>query len=199
MSFYKSRVPISDKKKECLVVEILGEEYEICDSSSSNLWANSKTGFYGSGILNKKTDPRRTERIGLLGEMAFSKITKLPYDFTYKIRGKTEDFIFNGKTIDVKTSAKYPNYESGLIYAQNEKGKLIKIKPDYFVFSFIMEEDREKKIAKICFVGYTNREYIQTLPIVKARQGFHKNYEVPFLELKSINQLLKKITKNKEK
>lgn len=192
---YTQRVEIAGKKKKCYIVEVKDKDYEICSEASGNLWANSKTGYYGSGILNKKDDPHRTERIGLLGEMAFSKITNLPYDFTYKVRGKPQDFNFDDYSIDVKTSAKYPAFEAGLIYAQNEKGKLVKIKPDYFVFSFLMEEDREKKFAKLCFLGYIKKKHLENLEMVKARQGFHMNYEIPFIELKPLVKLIQKINK----
>ena len=174
-------------------ISVSGKDYIECEEASHNLWCNSKTGHYGSGILNNQSDPRKTERIGLLGEKSFSLATGLSCDFSYKRNGDSGDFLIQNIRIDVKTSAKYPTYKAGLIYAEHENGVAIELKSNIYVFAYLKSEDTIKKLATISFLGYTYRETILQLQKVPAIKGKHKNYQVSFDSLKPIDRLITNI------
>jgi hypothetical protein len=79
-------------KKDCVTVKLNSEEYAFCAESAQDLWANTKKTAYGKGILNSEQDKTRTERTGILGEMAFAKIAGLVVDATYSEGGALHDF-----------------------------------------------------------------------------------------------------------
>src|SRR5574337_737239 len=142
-------------------VEVLGHNYDLCQQASSNLWANTKKGRYGSGLINSNKDPRKVERVGLLGEMAFSILSKLPVDFGYKEGGASYDFILkDGRTVDIKTESKLHDYNCGLIYAISDWGKPIMLRADLYVFCYLKEESKDNKKAVINFLGYCTQDFV---------------------------------------
>ena len=91
-----------DGIKQIIRVVIEVDEYAFCDKNSKQMWANKKTGDWGKGMMNNPNDPRRVERSGLLGEMAFSKFIGQPVEFEYKESGDGgTDAIFFGKRFDI--------------------------------------------------------------------------------------------------
>lgn len=177
---------------DALVVLIEGEEYDKCEEYSHKRACNKKTGEWGKGMINKDGDPRKVERTGLLGEMAFSKIFGYPIDLTYREDGDRYDFIMpKVGTIDIKTASKFPHYRSGLIKAPYKKDRTLKKLPcDMYVFAYIDSEDIQNKKAKIVVVGGRLRRDIQKLPTVPARMGSHSNYEITYSTLNPTSKML---------
>lgn len=178
-----------------IAVKIQENEWEWCDRVSGNLWANSKKNHYGRGIINSEEDKFKAERCGLLGEMAFSKISGLAVDGSYQKGGKPFDFEspIGGEKIDIKTASKLNAWKAGLIYCETSSGNEITLNADIYVFSYIADEDRLNKKATIIIIGWCQKELVINKPKVKARVGFHLNKEIPYKELTPINTLIEKI------
>lgn len=177
--------------KICATVIIQGEEYLLCEKKSHERWCNSKPGNYGKGIGRTDNDQHKPARVGLLGELAFSKLYGGKVDFSYKKFGDKQDFIINGKKIDVKCAMK--NYGSMLIYYQNEWGKNIPVEKDIYVAGFIEEEDREKNFAKITMVGYATKEDVVNAETKKGK-GEHLNKVLKYEKLRQLPSLKKNST-----
>jgi hypothetical protein len=185
-------------RKECILVEIKNQEYIACDVASHNFWGSSKAGTYGRGLLNSKNDPRKTERIGLLGQMAFGKLTNEPVDLNYIYGGDKQDNLIFGKyRLDIKCAAR--NYGSNLIQKTNEYGIQQKIDKDIYVGSFLDSENREDKKAAIILVGFCLMKDVKCATIAPARRGNHINYEIPFEKMRPIEKLISTINNFKEK
>lgn len=177
------------KQYECYVIKVMGVEYQKCVEASMEYWANSKKGFYGSGIGKTEKDENKPVRTGLLGEMAFGKLCGTPVDLSYRKYGDKYDTTLNGKTIDIKCAMR--NYGSILIYQKNEWGKIIPLDNNIYVAAYISEEDRKAGYAIVHIVGYATNRDVKKCPIKPARRGRHFNYEVSFDILKSLDKLLK--------
>ncbi len=165
-------------------VEIGPEDYQIAEEAAKNMWCHSKKGFYGKGILNSAKDPYKTERIGKLGEMAFSKKFGYPMNNEYVKGGTAHDFTMkNGATIDVKTAAFYPDYKAGLIYAANAAGELVKLKSDIYVFFFLLQELKKEKTACVAMVGFCTKFFALQQELSPAIRGNHYNYMLAYDKL----------------
>ena len=169
------------------IVVISPEDYIACDESSRNMWANKKSGMYGKGLNNTDDDPFRVERVGRLGEMGLARLLGTYPDLAYKEGGDSGDIIFNGLSID--TQVAFRNYGCGLIYAINEWGNVITVKSDIYVFGYLKSEDRDANSAEIAYVGWAPRKLIMEQPILPARKGRHKNYEIEYSELLPLSEL----------
>jgi hypothetical protein len=178
---------------DCVTVKLTPEEWKVCHDVSSNMWANSKTGHYGKGLINTKEDPYFAERVGKLGEVAFSKISGLPVDTKYKDKGDDFDFITDAGKIDIKTSCKLPSYKKLLVTGATSTRKLYDIKSDIFVSAFLAYEDREARKATIVIVGWCNKDQLMKGGLQKGRAGKHFNYEVHYRNLRPIAELLEMI------
>lgn len=187
--YHKSKLN-PDDNKEVYVVHIAPKQYDICSEAAQNMMCSSKPGFWGRGMLNTKEDPFRVERLGRLGEMAFGLLIKQKIDTKYRKKGDKYDFILNGKRIDVKTAAQKPKYMCGLVRTENEKTKKIDLSSDIYVFGYVVREWAEEKKAKICLVGYMNKEDIIIREKKPAKYGYHMNYECPYSELLDIGDLV---------
>jgi hypothetical protein len=179
------------ESKDCIIVEIDGEEYAACDqvSQGDNYWANSKTGAYGSGLGNTTTDKFKSVRTGLLGQMAFGKLFNQPVDLQYKQGGDKYDNKIGEHTYDMKCAMR--NYSTGLIYHTNEWGKKQLLNKDIYVFAYVESEDRENQKAKIVFTGFALKCDVEKCDVEKGFKGNgHLNYVVPYSKLKSITKLL---------
>ena len=190
----KTDIVCRGKKLDVFEVNVSGEEYEKCEYHSTDMWANEKTGQFGLGLANSKDDPRKVERNGNFGELAFSKLFALPVDFSYKKGGDDQDFMLFGASVNIKNAIR--NYESGLIRAITDKGYKLQINNNVYVFSFTKNENKELKQATIIIVGYEIKENILKRKIVPARKGDHKNYDIPYEELKPISKLYDLYFKN---
>ena len=182
--------PKRDQKKVAWslpVVDVSGYEYELCEAHSHNMWSSSKSGFYGEGILNTETDECLTERTGTLGEMAYGKLFHTAVDLSYRHKGDNKDFISFDISIDMKT-AREP-YGSGLVMCRNERGIAIRLKCDVYVFGFIVNEDREGKLATIAFVGWCYRDDLNMLPEKPSpkAKAQHRNKEMPYEKMKPMS------------
>jgi hypothetical protein len=170
-------------------IKVDGKNYEACDEASKSWWTkNKKGGEWNPGLLNSPYDPRKTERVGILGEMAFGIMTGLPVNLAFKEFGNTTDFDVLKYTLDVKTAAK--NYGAALVRCVDEYGRLMPLNNDIYSFAYLEFEDREAKEAIIAHVGYQTKSVLSSRPIVPARKGSHKNYEIPYHELKTMSMFM---------
>lgn len=170
-------------------VIISGELYRACDSFSKMMWANEKTGEWGGGMVNHKKDPRRVERIGCLGEMAFSEISGIPMSMEYRKGGDRHDFFLkDGTSVNVKTASR--NYGKGLVRAVSADGYDLDLQSDMYVFGYIEKEDVLRGCSAVVLVGYETRHRIATRKIKPAMVGNHQNYEIPFRELGDLRDIV---------
>lgn len=165
-------------------VMIHPEEYEICLSASDNMWCSKNKGH-----INSKTDQKKAERIGRLGEMAFGKLFNLSIDAEYHEYGDTMDFFYKKNKINIKTACKYPEYEAGLVKIRNNKKEKIKLNQDLYVFGYLKNECRQTKRASIVIVGYQTKDFILTKDEKYAKLGNHYNYEIPYSNLLDIKEI----------
>lgn len=170
-------------------ITITSDLYQKCEECSQNRWSNKKKGQFGRGLINKKEDPCRAERVGLLGEAALAQYINRKVDYKYKEGGSPFDFHLNNLTIDIKTAAK--SYGCGLIRAKTVNNTVIELKSDLYVFAFLESEDKEKKEATVILRGWLKREEIEKCNIVPARIGDHLNYEARYEDLRPIEELPK--------
>lgn len=177
-------------KRNCVTVKLNSEEWNFCHEASTEYWSQSKKGSYGKGILNTNEDPARVERTGLLGEVAFAKISSLVVDATYSEGGEPHDFSGDWGSLDIKTASKLQTYKSILVYSQTESGKNIPLTSEIYVGAFISHEDIEAQKATVVIVGWCTKEAIAAKPLVKARKGWHLNKEMPYSELRDLGELL---------
>ena len=159
-------------------VDISGEEYLICDNFANNMWSSSKKGHWGRGLINSKDDTHKAERTGILGEMAFAKCFGLGLDIEYRKGGKAIDFLScNNQKIEIKTAAKRPKYDAGLVKC------LKNLKADIYVFGYIEKDDKDNHIANITLIGFDYKENIIKQKKNKAKVGNHLNYELKYEKL----------------
>lgn len=168
-------------------VVISGEDYKVC--SEIEMWSSSKKGNYGKGLKNTAEDPKRVERSGKLGEMAFARLCGLGVDLSYRKLGDDMDFSIMGIKIDVKTSLR--NQGFGLIYAQAPGGRKLDLKCDRFVFAYIADDNREEEEATVVVVGYVKKLALENRPLVPGwRGGGHMNYLLYYSECEPISKIL---------
>jgi hypothetical protein len=179
------------KEKECVMIEIEGEEYELCEkiSSGDNFWGNSKPGVYGAGLGRTADDKFKPARTGILGQMAFAKLTNEPLDDVYRKYGDKQDNLLGKYKVDVKCAMR----DSGksLIYHTNELGKKIPLDKDIYVCGYVESEDRANKKAKIVMVGFALKKDVANSKVEPGKKGGHLNYVVPFETMKPILGFLK--------
>jgi hypothetical protein len=184
----ESVILIKGKAIKVLEVIVEGKDYDVCDNFSKAMWANKKKGKWGSGLINSEEDERKAERTGLLGEIAFAKIFGFPIDIEYCKGGKSNDFLScvntkDGITIDIKTAARRPKYNAGLVRCTNGWGKPAKLSADIYVFGYVESEDRRNKLSKLIMVGWDYKTNIMKHKKNRAKMGNHYNYEVEYLRL----------------
>ena len=178
----------------CLEVVVLEEEYRLCEQAASgdNFWGNSKKGAYGAGLAKTVDDPFKPARTGLLGQMAFAKVFRLPMDLKYRQGGDDFDNTIGGCKIDIKCATK--NSGESLVYKTNEYGREVPINKDIYVLSYLQEEDRQKQYAKIIIVGFNFRKDVLKSEVKPGYKGKgHMNYVLPFLDARPIDHLLEKV------
>ena len=164
------------------IVDICGDEYQMCINSSGNFWANEKEGGeWDPGLISVEGDEHKPVRTGLLVEVAFAKLFGVPVNFEYSFGGVANDFSFGNLTVDTKC-ARY-NYGAGLIRAEDEWGRKTPLVSDVYAFGYIIEEDRVNLKVQVALVGSIPKEDVEGYPIKKARKGKHKNYDIPYKEL----------------
>ena len=176
-------------EKECIVVKVEGPEYEECERASQgdNFWANSKKGVYGAGLGATDDDEFKPVRTGLLGQMAFGKLTGLPVDTEYRPGGDHHDNLICNKKFDMKCAMR--NRGNQLIYHTSERGKRIPLDKDVYVCSYVEEENRAAKTATIIMTGFALRNQVGQCE-VKQGKGEHLNYVLFYDTLRPIKELI---------
>ena len=171
-------------------ITLTKEEFEVCDYESHRRWSNTKSGIYGSGMINSIQDPCRAERIGLYGEMAYAKIFADKVDCVYRWLGDKQDFILFDNKVDVKCASN--DRQVGLIYYINPEGKYIHLDKDIYVFGNLLEENLIEKRCKVQLFGWCLFDDIKSRNEVRParfKASPHFNLEMPYSLLNSIYTL----------
>lgn len=162
------------------------DEIEIAKLASQS-WDTKNWGRagYNGGLLNSARDPRRTERLGIIGQIAFGKAMNREVDLSYKRGGDDYDDVVLGQTIDVKLSQR--NYGCGFVTSTKSGDSMMSFK-DIYVFSYLESESDSHASVKIQGIkSFVNFKLNWLTP---ARRGTHYNWEVPFRDLVPIEQLI---------
>jgi len=182
--------------KDCIIVDLSGEEYAVCDAASNHMACNYKKGTYGRGMANTKDDKRRVERTGLLGQMGLAKLIHEPCDLKYRPRGDEQDFLVLDKfKLDVKCACY--DYKCNLIKKMDEEGKPQIIDKHIYISSYMQEEDRKAGTCQIHFVGFFTLNDVLKSRVARGRKGSHINYEIYFRNARPITSFVSRILKEK--
>lgn len=183
---------------DCIRVVIEGDEYLACEQAALNFWAKEKGGHYGKGAINTEEDETKCERVGLLGQMAFSKLTDDVVDLEYKKGGdKYDNIIFGKYKVDVKCAHK--KGDENLIQKKTEKGYEMKIDKDIYVGAFLdPEENCFKKMAVVILVGFCFKKEVLSSKVKKSPIGNWYNYVMHFGDMRPICGFIETLNKFKE-
>ena len=157
-------------------------------SKSKNFWI-SKNNFteYERGFLGNGKKPFLPVFFGLLGEKAFSIITKKNVNFNYIVGGdKGYDFILNNKKINVKLSLNKNKKIAGYIKVK----KLYNC--DIFVFSktnFNQNKIDTNQNVNVKFLGYLDKKDLGKQPKRNGIDG-KPMYVVDVNNLKPMRELI---------
>lgn len=79
-----------------------------------------------------------------------------------------------------------------LVFGKYKTGKVLELKSDYFVSSFVAYESRDLRKATIVIVGYCTKDELLSGGLVRARakKCSHYNYERHYRDLHSVSELL---------
>lgn len=161
------------------------DEVAIAKEVSKN-WGTQTWGDcgYNGGLLNSESDPRRTERIGIYGQIAFGKLMNRPVDLAYRADGDAYDDYFRERSIDVKTAKQHCS--RGLVTAAKSKHRAMRHK-DIYVFSFLeFESDPQVYIQ---FAGALALKDFSVNWLKVSPYG-HLNWSVPYGSLNPIPKLI---------
>ena len=201
------------EKKKMIINLTKSEVYESLriakKFSKKESWSkkNDKFSRWGAGLLNMGKISYKAELIGTLGEMSFSKVSKLPIDSEYKERGN--NFDFKAKLLPVKRKVyievKTRMRDMGDVYVKryDENDKMILLKSDIYVFCHLITSwnriekditnDENMGSVKVKIDGVISKKKLEAKDIYPAFNGVHKNIVCPTTELANIDELLKLI------
>lgn len=138
-----------------LSVIVEGEDYDevLKTSDFMSCYGGHRRGEWASGYMNTKDDPKRAQRTGRIGEVAFAKLMHLQVDGEYRYDGDEYDFKIHGKTIDVKTS--FAHGDPYRTMKTTDKGVECHYDCDYYIFCYRdYDHYPYKKESLIIFDGY---------------------------------------------
>jgi hypothetical protein len=177
--------------------------------SKKESWSQKNNEFYrwGSGILNSGRIPYKAELIGILGEIAFSKISKLPVDCEYKKSGNSHDFktdiLKSHREVNIEVKTRLSDYGDVYIKRYDENSKIVPLKSDIYVFchlitkwniieNHILKQD-EIELIKVYIDGVISKKRLKTKSIQPAFNGTHKNIVCSTEDLANIDKLIEVI------
>lgn len=172
------------------------DEWKIIKENVPQRWSQHKTGSSWAEGLNKDGT-----FYGLCGECAVGKIIGEKPDLGYEEKGVPEDFIYKGYNIEVKTS--YGDYGFGLLKRKEKSGFIHDLKSNIYVFCTIEKGNyvMENKPIPVTIQGIISRKRIleefSELHPSKSRKSDHFNLEIPYDQLRPVEELL--ILKEKKK
>lgn len=187
-----------------ILVSLNEKELKNCDEiaqlkGKKDEWGKFETGKtseYGTGDVNvnKEGDDYKAERIGSIGEFAFSKITGFPINKEYYSNGDDGwDFEIGNDKIDIKTHQRFIyNFKSLGLYGpffikatkekkhSNENYRFSELRADYYFH---------------CCIDWKNHEYLNsaTQVMVKFYGAIHRN---DILKMNKIDRLANRKPKN---
>ncbi|MAG37977.1 hypothetical protein CMI45_01150 [Candidatus Pacearchaeota archaeon] len=174
--------------------------------SKKELWSKKNNKFYkwGAGLLNAGQIPYKAELIGMLGEVAFSKISDLPVDSEFRMRGNNNDFKakidVSQREVDIEVKTRLRDFGDVYIKRYDENDKIVSLKSDIYVFCHlqtswnaiernIINQERMDPV-NVKFDGVISKRRLKTKSIQPAYRGSHKNIVCPADDLADINELI---------
>lgn len=143
--------------------------------------------------MKSASDIYAPARVGLLGEMAFGRLTGLETDLEYRTKGRDFDFMVSGVTFDIKTSFPKRKGGPGLILHRNSFGDTIPLKSDVYVFAHLVRENKAQNRAVINLVGFCSRKWVQENCRIEkgvSRAQVWHNWVIPFTQLRRMEALV---------
>lgn len=185
------RIVTTTSTRRCCLIEANRRAEFRNYKSKSTAWEKGHTGkivMQGGGVIDATTAPIMA---GLLGEVCVATYVNQRFgadicraDFSLDNRGDGGiDLAPFGFGIDVK--ARLRDYGANLVRAVSERGYQPTIKCDAFVFC-----EWRSGGAVVDLLGWIYARDVVELPIVPARSGWHKNYEVPSEMLQPMSAFL---------
>lgn len=186
-------LPEPTKKND---ITIRPHEFFLCHRTSFVYDTKNKpSGTYNDGMLNSKRDERKTERIGLLGEMAFGKRFNFKVNLAHRSKGEKIDFVSNRYGIDVKSSGTNKGTWYITAYWDRERTILADVPSDIYVFIEVYDNIK-LNIADTKIVGWLWKDQILKIAPKKSpkRWAKHWNYEIPRSIMNNIEDLEKHLS-----
>jgi len=168
---------------------------------------NSQTVVVTSQEYNKAKDMVRNQAkakdeydrrmVGALGEIGFAGLYNLPVNIGYMGKPPRSDFIFNGCSLDVKTSSKI--WGNGQLFVD---GKLNRdtvdrttgLDSDIYVLSVLCEKSDEHQTATVNFLGWVTKRVLSTCETKKTSSNIR--YSLNWTKLNSMKDLPEFILQN---
>ena len=148
---------------------------------SKKYWiSNNNKTQYQKGFIGNGDYPYLPVFLGLLGEKAFSIITKTEIDFEYKLFGDGGyDFLYKNKKINIKNT---------ITKNQNVAGYIKKHKKhhsDFYVFCRTFNFKNFNNNTKVTFKGYITKTELINMPFKAGLDG----KDMYVIENKNLNNL----------
>lgn len=198
----------NEVEREIFSEVIADNEWSSVFDVGRKWWSQSKPGTYGVGLLNTGSDPARTERLGILGEMAFSRLFGGSPDTSYQDKGDGgKDLLYNGYSVNIKVAVRQKEY--GIIYAQSDRGRKIPLSSDIYVFGVVQEYIYHKRptslpvmksfenglmngFARVDFLGWVWKDEINIRAkyLSDDHRSNHMNFHVPYCNTHSMSELV---------
>jgi hypothetical protein len=174
--------------------------------SKKDQWSKKNNEFYrwGAGMINTDKMPYKAELVGIVGEIAFSKVSGLSVDTEYKKSGNSYDFYaqINTSKRDVNIEVKTRLRDYGDVYVKryDENNRSVNLKSDIYVFCHLKTSWNkiEKSILnqeeidniKVGIDGVISKKKLEQQEIKPAFNGTHKNLVCSVDDLAEIDRLI---------
>lgn len=192
MNFHRIYLPAigGPRSRDCIRYVVEGSDYARCAAFALIQATGLNEGSSGYGIGNDKRD-KKAERVGKCGEVSFgNEVVHLPTDFTRKLGGDDgRDFVYDGKTIDVKCKMGMADQLVHVIQSTAERGPR-ELKCDLYVGAYLVNEIPGVS-AKIDLVGWATKDEILRYCDINRSQkdsGVY-NYDIPFRRMHLMSEL----------
>ena len=194
-----------------MIVKLNSEDVELAITlakrfSKRDAWSKKNNEFYrwGAGIVNTDSMPYKAELIGMLGEVAFSKVSGLSVDSEYKKNGNNYDFLAcissSNRKVNIEVKTRMKDYGDVYIKRFDENNRKVKLKSDIYVFCHIKElwkeiqknilDKKELKSILIKIDEVISKKRLKQKKIKPAFNGTHKNLVCSVSELAQIDKLI---------
>ena len=112
---------------------------------------------------SKATEENERRMVGALGEIGFAGLYNLPVNIGYMGKPPRSDFIFNGCSLDVKTSSKI--WGNGQLFVDGKINRdtvdrTTGLDSDIYVLSVLCEKSDKHQTATVNFLGWVTKQQL---------------------------------------